>query len=226
MVRGVYTWSKTIDDGDSLNATTSGGEPALASNPFDLRADRGLANFDVRHVGVVNASYALPFGRHAAKLLAGGWTVNSVVTVQGGFPFTPQLSYNPSNNGDTRNPVRPFVNPAFSGPVILGNPTQWFNPAAFLAPPASSGFYGNLGRDTLIGPGLATWDFSVLKETPIRERLMLQFRAELFNILDRANFNTPNAIVFTPTGASPTAGVITSTSTTSRQVQLGMKLVW
>ena len=109
-----------------------------------------------------------------------GWTVNSIVTLQGGFPFTPQLSYNPSNNGDTRNPVRPFVNPAFTGPVIVGNPNQWFNPAAFLAPPANSGFYGNLGRDTLIGPGLATWDLSLLKTTPLRENMNLQFRAEIF----------------------------------------------
>ncbi|MGO9261903.1 MAG: carboxypeptidase regulatory-like domain-containing protein [Bryobacteraceae bacterium] len=234
-LRGVYTRSKTIDDGDSLNATTSGGEPALASNPFNLRADKGLANFDVRNIGVINASYALPFGprKHfrtadngAGKAFAAGWTVNSVVTMQGGFPFTPQLSYNPSNNGDSRNPVRPFVNPTFSGPVTLGNPNQWFNPAAFLAPPNSSGFYGNLGRDTLIGPGLATWDVSFLKDTPIRERLNLQFRAELFNVLNRANFNTPNAVVFTPTGVSPTAGVITSTATTSRQVQFGLKLLW
>ncbi len=234
-LRGVYTWSKTIDDGDSLNATTSGGEPALASNPFDLRADRGLANFDVRNVGVMNASYVLPFGPRkrfwtdasgAGKALAGGWSVNSIVTLQSGFPFTPQLSYNPSNNGDTRNPVRPFVNPAFTGPVILGSPTQWFNPAAFLAPPSGSGFYGNLGRDTLTGPGLATWDLSFLKDTPVRERLNLQFRAELFNLLNRANFNTPNAITFTPTGVSPTAGVITSTSTTSRQIQFGLKLLW
>jgi hypothetical protein len=235
LLRGVYTWSKTIDDGDSLNATTSGGEPALASNPFNLRADRGLANFDVRNVGVVNASYALPFGsgrpllntaNGIGKTLVSGWTANSIVTVQSGFPFTPQLSYNPSNNGDTRNPVRPFVNPAFSGPVILGSPNQWFNPAAFLGPPNSSGFYGNLGRDTLIGPGLATWDFSLLKDTRLSERLSLQFRAELFNILNRGNFNTPNAVVFTPTGVSPTAGVITSTSTTSRQTQLGLKLLW
>jgi hypothetical protein len=234
-VRGVYTWSKAIDDGDSLNATTSGGEPALASNPFNLRADRGLANFDVRNVGVMNVVYALPFGpgrrfwtdaSGARKTLASGWTVNSIVTLQGGFPFTPQLSYNPSNNGDTRNPVRPLVNPTFTGPVILGNPTQWFNPAAFLAPPNGSGFYGNLGRDTLIGPGLATWDLSFLKDTPLRERLNLQFRAELFNLLNRANFNTPNAITFTPTGVSPTAGLITSTSTTSRQIQLGLKLLW
>jgi hypothetical protein len=150
------------------------------------------------------------------------------VTVQGGFPFSPQLSYNPSNNGDTRNPVRPFRNPAFSGPVILGTPAKWFNQNAFLAPAntaANGGFYGNVGRDTLIGPGLATWDFSVLKDTKIREQMSLEFRAEIFNLLDRANFNMPNEVVFTPSGTSPTAGVITSTSTTARQVQFGLKLL-
>jgi hypothetical protein len=125
-----------------------------------------------------------------------------------------------------RNPVRPFVNPAFTGPVIPGKPEQWFNPAAFLAPPNSGGFYGNLGRDTLIGPGLATWDFSVLKDTRVRARSTLEFRAEFFNLLNRANFKTLNAIVFTPSGTSPTAGLITSTSTTSRQIQFGLKLLW
>ena len=237
-LRGVYTFSKVLDDGDSLNATTSGGGPALASNPFNLRSDWGLGTFDVRHVGVVNATYALPVGP-GKRFLGGlggfggavvsGWTVNSIVTLQGGFPFSPQLSYNPSNNGDTRNPVRPFANPAFTGPVTLGNPNQWFNPNAFLAPantPANGGFYGNVGRDTLIGPGLATWDFSALKDTRIRERLSLQFRAEIFNLLNRANFNLPNVVVFTPSGVSPTAGAITSTSTTSRQVQFGLKLLW
>jgi len=237
-LRGVYTFSKVLDDGDSLNATTSGGGPALASNPFNLRSDWGLGTFDVRHVAVANVTYALPVGNGKRFLghsegfgnaLVSGWTVNSIVTSQGGFPFSPQLSYNPSRNGDTRNPVRPFANPAFTGPVILGKPNQWFNPSAFLAPantPANGGFYGNVGRDTLIGPGLATWDFSVLKDTRIRERLNLQFRAEIFNLLNRANFNLPNAIVFTPSGLSPTAGVITSTSTTSRQVQFGLKLLW
>ncbi|MFY9528572.1 MAG: carboxypeptidase-like regulatory domain-containing protein [Candidatus Acidiferrales bacterium] len=234
-LRGVYTWSKALDDGDSLNATTAGNAPGLVSNPFDLRADRGLATYDVRNLGVIDALYELPFGRGKAFAsglegwgdgLVSGWSVNSIVTLQSGFPFTPQLSYNPSNNGDTRNPVRPFVNPDFSGPVILGKPGQWFNPNAFLQPPANSGFYGNLGRDTLIGPGLAAWDFSVLKDTPIHERLTLQFRVEIFNLLNRANFNTPNLIVFTPSGLSGTAGTITSTSTTSRQVQFGMKLLW
>ncbi len=234
-LRGVYTWSKTIDDGDSVNATTSGGEPALASNPFNLRSDKGLANFDVRNVAVISEVYALPFGRGArfgtnvtgvANALVSGWNINSIATIQGGFPFTPQLSYNPSNNGDTRNPVRPFINPNFKGRVILGTPTQWFNPAAFLAPPNNSGFYGNLGRDTLIGPGLGTWDLSFLKDTRLSEKINLQFRAELFNVLNRANFNTPNAIAFTPTGVSPTAGLITSTSTSSRQTQFGLKLLF
>jgi hypothetical protein len=233
--RGVYTFSKVLDDGDSLNQTTAGNAPGLVSNPFNLRADKGLGTFDVRHIGVVNVLYALPFG-HGQKLASGmtgfpdrlvsGWSVAGILTAQSGFPFTPQLSYNPSNNGDTRNPVRPFRNPAFTGPVILGNPAQWFNPAAFLAPPPNSGFYGDLGRDTLIGPGLATWDFSALKDTVLRERLSLQFRAEIFNLLDRANFNTPNLIVFTPSGPSGTAGAVTSTSTTSRQVQFGLKLLW
>ncbi|MGC1105423.1 MAG: carboxypeptidase-like regulatory domain-containing protein [Candidatus Acidiferrales bacterium] len=235
VLRGVYTWSKSLDDGDSLNATAAGNAPGLVSNPFDLSSDWGPATYDVRNVAVIDGSYDLPFG-HGQRLFNGlngvangfasGWAVNSIVTLQSGFPFTPQLSYNPSNSGDTKNPVRPFVNPSFTGPVILGTPKQWFNPAAFLAPPANSGFYGNLGRDSLIGPGLATWDFSVLKDTPIRERMTLQFRAELFNLLNRANFNTPNPIVFTPSGVSPTAGVITSTSTTSRQVQFGLKLLW
>ncbi|HLY16778.1 MAG TPA: carboxypeptidase-like regulatory domain-containing protein [Bryobacteraceae bacterium] len=222
-LRGVYTWSKAIDDGDSLNATTSAGEPALVSNPFNLRADRGLANFDVRNVAAVNGSYHLPFGRGRRY---GGWTVNGILALQGGFPFTPQLSYNPTRSGDTRNPVRPFVNPAFTGPVIIGHPNQWFHPAAFLAPPNNSGFAGNLGRDMLPGPDLATLDASLTKDTRIQERRNLQFRAEFFNALNRANFSAPNAITSTPTGVSPTAGVITSTSTTARQIQFGVKLLW
>ncbi len=234
-LRGVYTWAKNLDDGDSLNSTTSGNEPALASNPFNLRADKGLANFNVTSAAAINGVYELPFGRGKSLLgnatgfggaMASGWSINSILTLQSGFPFTPQLSYNPSNNGDTKNPVRPFVNPAFTGPVIIGSPNEWFNPAAFLAPPNGSGFYGNLGRDTLIGPGLATWDLSVLKDTRIHESLNLQFRAEFFNILNHANFNTPNLVTFTPTGVSPTAGVITGTSTTSRQIQFALKLRW
>src|SRR5580692_4086931 len=239
--RAVYTFAKALDDGDSLNQTTAGNAPGLVSNPYNLRADKGLATFDVRHVAVINAIYNLPFGRGQSfansldgwrGALISGWSVSSIITAQSRFPFTPTLSYKPCNHGDTRNPVRPFLNPNFHGSVILGNPNQWFNPQAFLAPAANSGFYGNVGRDTYIGPGLATWDFSTLKDTRIRERMTLQFRAEIFNLLNRANFNTPNLIVFTPptpanpTGLSGTAGAITSTTTTARQVQFALKLLW
>jgi hypothetical protein len=91
----------------------------------------------------------------------GGWTLGGIGTFQSGFPLTPQLGFNPSNDGDTRNPVRPSWNPAFHGPVILGGPNQYFNPAAFAVPP--NGTYGSVARDTLIDPGLATVDFSALK---------------------------------------------------------------
>lgn len=233
--RGVYTFSKALDDGDSLNQTTAGNAPGLVSNPYNLRSDKGLATFNASHIAVLNALYDLPFGRGQMFVsdaqgwtgqLISGWSLSSIVTIQSGFPLTQQLSYNPSNNGDTRNPVRPFLNPNFSGPLVLGNPNQWFNPAAFLAPPANSGFYGNAGRSIIPGPGLGTWDFSVLKNTQIRETVRLQFRLEIFNLLNRANFNTPNLIVFTPTGVNGTAGAITSTSTTARQLQVALKLLW
>ena len=232
-LRGVYTFSRTLDDGDSVNATAAANAPGLVMFPGDIRADWGLATFHVKNIGVINGVYELPFGNgmQFANSLSGfrnklvsGWSLNTIVTLQSGFPFTPQLSFNPSNNGDTRNPVRPSVNPVFTGPVVLGSPNGYFNPKAFIAP--ATGTYGNLGRDTFIGPGLASWDFSLLKDTRIREKLGLQFRAEFFNLLNHANFNTPNLITITPSGPSPTAGVITSTSTTSRQIQFGLKLLW
>src|SRR5271166_1203717 len=164
-LRGVYTWSKALDDGDSVNGTTTANEPGLVSNPYDIRADWGPAAWNVTNVGVISAVYTLPFGsgqafangmQGFANGLVSGWSVESIVTLQSGFPLTPQLSYNPSNDGDTRNPVRPFANPNFTGNAIIGTPAQWFNPAAFLQPPPNSGFFGNLSRNNLNGPGLAT----------------------------------------------------------------------
>ncbi|HEY2382534.1 MAG TPA: TonB-dependent receptor [Terriglobia bacterium] len=225
-IRGVYTWSKTLDDGDSLNATAAANAPGLISNPYHIKSDWGLATYDVRNLAVITAAYEIPF---ATGKPAGGWMLNSIVTAQSGFPFTPQLGFNPSNNGDTRNPVRPFVNPAFSGPVVLGNPNQWFDPNAFIAPPNNSGFYGNLGRNTFIGPGLSTWDMSLSKNTRFHETQNIQFRVEVFNMLNRANFNTPSLIthVLLPGSTNPTpspaAGLITGTSTSSRQIQFALK---
>jgi len=196
------------------------------------KSDYGRASFDLRHAAVINATYDLPFGRHDgsgshwANKLFGDWQLSGIETVQSGLPFTPQLSYNPSNDGDTRNPVRPSLNPNFTGPVILGGPGLYFNPSAFIQPLA--GTYGNAGRNVLTGPSLVETDLSLAKKLTFAERLNLQFRAEFFNMFNHTNFNTPNPVVFTAAtgGPSPTAGVITSTSTTSRQIQLGLKFLW
>src|SRR5215472_1841623 len=230
--RGVYTFSKALDDGDSMNTSVATNSPAYVANPFQPKSDYGPASFDLRHAAVFNATYDLPFGRHDGSgsqwvnKLFEGWQLSGIETVQSGLPFTPQLSYNPSNDGDTRNPVRPSWNPNFTGPVILGSPNLYFNPDAFTQPPA--GTYGNAGRNILTGPGLVATDLSLAKKLAFSERLNLQFRAEFFNIFNHTNFNTPNPVVFTAAtgGASPTAGVITSTSTTSRQIQLGLKFLW
>jgi len=106
-------------------------------------------------------------------------------------------------------------------------PNQYFNAAAFMQP--ASGTYGSVGRNVLTGPGLATLDLSLAKKLTITERVSLQFRSEFFNIFNAVNFNNPNPVVFSaaaPAAPSVTAGVITSTSTTSRQIQFGMKLLW
>ena len=116
------------------------------------------------------------------------------------------------------------MNTAFSGPVVLGSPSQWFNPNAFVLP--VPGTYGNLGRGVYRGPGLADLDLSLFKNTKLTERTNLQFRAELFNALNHANFGTPNATVFSGTAFNPSAGLITTTTTTSRQIQFGLKLVF
>jgi hypothetical protein len=229
--RGAYTFSKSLDDGDSMNTSVATNSPAFVANPLDLRADYGRASFDVRNYAVINATYDLPFGRGSApnewanRLLANS-QISGIETLQSGLPFTPQLSYNPSNDSDTRNPVRPSWNPAFTGPVILGGPSRYFNPNAFIQPAA--GTYGNVGRNVLQGAGISQTDFSLTNKILLTERFNLQFRSELFNIFNHTNFNTPNPVVYTAAtgGYSPTAGVITSTSTSSRQIQFGLKLLW
>jgi hypothetical protein len=232
-LRGVYTFAKNLDDGTAWNSSVGANAPGFVMYPQDPKLDWGPANTDVRHVAAANATYDLPFGRNKAFFtnssgiadkLVSGWTVSGIQTFQSGFPFTPQLGFNPTNNGDSRNPIRPSWNPGFTGKLITGSVIQYFNPNAFMVPP--SGTYGNVGRNSLVGPGLATLDFSLLKNTSLSERFKLQFRAEFFNLLNRSNFGTPNAVVFSSasTMPSPTAGLITSTSTTSRQIQFGLKL--
>jgi hypothetical protein len=231
--RGVYTFSKSLDDGDNMNTSVATNSPAFVANPLEPKADYGRASFDVRNAAVINLTYDLPFARFSVARanpwygrLAADWQVSAIQTLLSGLPFTPQLSYNPSNDGDTRNPVRPSINPNFTGTLIEGGPNQYFNPNAFIQP--LQGTYGDAGRNTLQGPNLYETDFTVSRRFALTERLGLQFRAEIFNLFNHVNFNTPNPVVFVAaTGdPSPTAGVVTSTATSSRQVQFGLKLLW
>jgi hypothetical protein len=231
--RGVYTFSKTLDDGDNMNTSVATNSPAFVANPLQPKSDYGRASFDLRHSAVINASYDLPFGRGSkakahpwVSRLLRNWQLSGIQTLQSGLPFTPQLSYNPSNDGDTRNPVRPSLNANFAGSLMQGGQRQYFNPRAFIQP--LPGTYGNAGRNILEGPGLLETDLSLTKKFSLSERLNMQFRSEFFNLFNRTNFNNPNPVVYaSATGEpSPTAGVISSTSTTSRQIQFGLKLMW
>jgi hypothetical protein len=241
--RANYTFSKNLDNGTAWNTSVSANTPAYVSVPNHLNLDYGPAASDVRHLAAINGTYDLPFGqghRFAASFgpvldrAVSGWTVSAISNLQSGFPFSPQLGYNPTGSGDTRNPVRPNPNPNFHGNLYPHTVAKWFDPAAFTAPLSTldskgtitGGAVGTLGRDTLVGPGLKELDLSLLKNTHFGERFNTQFRAEFFNVLNHSNFTTPNPIVYSAlnSATSSTAGVITSTSTSSRQIQFGLKL--
>jgi len=231
--RGNYTYSKNLDNGSAWNTSVSANTPAYVSFPLQPQTDWGPGATDIRHIASFNGSYDLPVGRHRHFLrqaskpvnaFVGEWTVSAIASVLSGFPFSPPLGYNPTGNGDTRNPVRPNWNPNFTGNLYPRTPGQWFNPAAFLPP--ANGTYGNVRRDSLVGPGSSELDLSAAKSARITEGVGIQFRAEFFNILNHTNFLTPNPVVYSSatSGISPTAGVITATSSTARQIQFGAKL--
>jgi hypothetical protein len=218
--RANYTWSKNLDINSALTGAQANNQAQMVLDRNNLSRDWGPSALDVKNQASISSLYALPFGH--GRL--GGWQINGIATLLSGFPFTPQIGANRSGDGDTRNPDRPSLNPAFSGPVVLGSPNQWFNPNAFALP--APGTYGNLGRGVYRGPGLADLDLSLFKTTKLTERTNLQFRAEFFNALNHANFGTPNATVFSGAAFNPSAGLITLTTTTSRQIQFGLKLVF
>ncbi len=233
--RANYTWSKSLDMNSGLTGAQAQNQAQMILDRNDLRRDWGPSALNVTHQSSISAHYELPFGHGRRWLgggaglpnkLIGGWELNGIATLLSGFPFTPQIGSNRSGDGDTRNPDRPSLNPSFSGPVVLGKQTRWFDPNAFVLPAA--GTFGNLGRGVFEGPGLAELDLSLLKNTAVTEKLNLQFRAEFFNILNHTNLGTPNAVVFSGTSGaiSGSAGLITSTATTSRQIQFGMKLIF
>ena len=208
--RANYTWSKNLDMNSGLTGAQAQNQAQMILDRNDL--PQGLGACPPSTSPARPASPAAMSCRSATRQtlaeqagglgsqLAGGWQLNGIATLLSGFPFTPQIGSNRSGDGDTRNPDRPSVNPSFTGPVVLGSPNQWFNPNAFLLP--AVGTYGNLGRGTLTGPGLATLDLSLFKNTALSEKVSLQFRAEFFNLLNHAISGRPTRPC-SPTGPPP-----------------------
>jgi hypothetical protein len=162
--RANYTWSKNLDLNSGLTGAQSQNQPQMVMDRNDLRRDWGPSALSPTSQASISGHYELPFGDSKAGGLANklisGWQLNGINTLLSGFPFTPQLGSNRSGDGNTRNPDRPSINPAFTGSVILGKQTQWFDPNAFLVP--ALGTWGNLGRGRVRGPGLGRRDRSLL----------------------------------------------------------------
>ena len=231
--RANYTWSRSFDINSAPTGAQANNQAQMVLDRFDLRRDWGPSALNPDHIAHFSATYELPFGRGqrwygnphgVGDKLASGWVLNMITTLQSGFPLTPQVGSNRTGNGDTRNPDRPSFNPAFTGSITEESPTQWFDPNAYALP--TVGTFGNVGRGSLRGPGLASVDLSLFKDTQISEGVKFQFRTEVFNVLNHANFGTPNLIVFSGGAISPTAGQISSTVTPARQIQFGMKIIY
>lgn len=223
-----YTWSKSIDD--ASNFFSSAGDPNFPQNSFDVAAERGRSNFDVRHRLSVSYSYALPFGKGRQYLandgwvstVLSGWETYGIITVQSGRPFTVALLSEIDNSGTGRSILGFGAN---DRPNVVGNPelsnsttSQWFNTSAFAFP--APGTFGNAGRNILDGPGFQNVNVSLMKNTALTERVNLQFRAEAFNLFNHPNFNLPDNFL-----GSPTFGRITS-ARDPRHIQFGLKLLF
>ena len=212
---GSYTYSKSLD----YNSLSTG-ESLPLQNAYNPRGDYGPSEFDVRHRFTLSGFYQLPF---QANRLVSGWQFGIVEQAQSGNPLTPTLTLGLGPG------ISIVGRPDVTGPVqTTGSPTQWFaNKAIFVSPCVAGGLChpGNLGRDSIDGPGFVNTDFSVTKNTKIREQLNLQFRAEMFDLFNHPNFGNP---VLTTTSKS--FGIIQSTRFptgdfgSSRQVQFALKL--
>ena len=223
-----YTLSKTMDNTVAQLNVDSVNTSVYAQNPYDPDADWAAAPFDIRHVFAANATWEIP--ARSTNALLSGWQVNTIVSLRSGLPFSPSISTpNWSRDGNTSGEDRPNVRPgADPGSLITGDPNHWFDTSAFVLQP--QGFLGNTPRDFLRGPGFANVDLSFVKNQPLAGAAKLQLRAEIFNLFDRANFGTPTRTVFAGATATepvlPTAGLITRTVNSSRQLQFSAKVTF
>lgn len=225
---GAYTFGKSIDNASGVFSST--GDPNYPQNSFNLAAERGRSGFDVRHRFSLSYSYDLPFGKghnlHAENAVLNqvlsGWQTFGVITLQTGRPFTVALlpEFDNSNTGISNLGFLGNDRPNLVGQARLDNPTaeRWFNTAAFAFPPF--GNFGNSGRNILDGPSFKNINFSLVKNTAIKESLTVQFRTEFFNLFNHPNFGLPDNFA-----GSPSFGRILSAES-PRRIQFGLKLLF
>ncbi|HWP85212.1 MAG TPA: TonB-dependent receptor, partial [Terriglobia bacterium] len=208
-----FTWSKAIaetDSGQTAGAVTTGG--GRMKYPQDHHVQKALSGYDFRRVLTFNYSYELPWGRGRSgwlgKLLS-GWQTSGVITLRDGQPQSVTASASTFLSGIVAGPRNPNLKPEYVGKnVVLGEPEKYFDTNAYAAPGTRE--LGNVGRNTLIGPGAVTWNPALRKQTALTEETSLEFRAEFFNVLNRPNFAAPASNVFGGTGNPiATAGRIT-----------------
>ena len=221
-----YTWSKSEDTGAA----------ALGSNDYDgegagsrylFTPDKGPSPFDIRHSLVANVSYLLPFGQNGSGIgskLVRNWEIGSLVRLRSGYPFSVFVGYDQSLQ--VWSPVYPDLASGANANPILGGPDKYYDPTAFVLP--APGVIGNLPRNSLVGPGLITWDLMTSRNVPFgKNGKSMQLRFEVFNLLNRANFGIPSQNLFASNGTRlADAGRITTLASSPRQAQLGLKFVW
>jgi hypothetical protein len=213
-----YTFAKNLSDAPDFRSPMF--EPAAPQNNSNLSAEKGLA-CDVRHRFALSAVYDLPaLGKSGlVHEVTRGWRLSTILQVQSGFPFSISVFGDTANAGTLlgENPIRAN----YTGQPVFGPGTHtadsWFNTAAFATPAAFT--FGNVGRNTVYGPGRQTLDLALQRELTITETVKLQLRAEAFNALNHTNLGTPNRFVNTPQ-----FGTITEAATPGREIQLGVRL--
>jgi hypothetical protein len=225
-----YTWSKTMDTGSAIR--THDGDTLFPQNSGCRSCEYGLSSFHTAHRLVSSALYDLPFGRGRsrniengfANAVFGGWQVGGIMTMQTGFPITMVYGRDQSNTGAGFD--RPNATGISPNDIAERTTERYFNTLAFELQPFGS--YGNVGRNTLIGPGIFRLDASMLKNFNFTESTYLQFRFEAFNATNHPNWANPNQNIFDDRryGGNGNFGRITGTRGDMRQLQLALKFVF
>ena len=216
-----FTWSKYLDNVTAGDAGGAPGDPGF-QNPYCFHCDYGRSASDFERRFVQSVVYYLPAFSGSSALVkntVGGWQLSGIFTYQSGFPVTPLVSFD--NSESLAYADRPDVVPgAPIFPAGTKDPSDWFNGAAFVV--AAPGQFGNAGKGIIQGPNLIDFDLAVMKVFRMSDRFKLQFRAEGFNLPNHPNFGSPNPYVDIPS----VVGSITSTTTTARQIQFALKLMF